>query len=172
MLSILDYITSLISPKEAEAKITGEKEAIKIIKEILEQSEQKQDDYLYDMYKKIIHAAEKRPETVEIHQAPGLAQSSYSAVATHEAGKIHYDPSYTNKDLHNVIPHELMHFLNFLTDREPEGTPVATQHDFIKSLLGTDSYKPASELQGYEKPTLNIDQLKLYQRMMGEAYAQ
>ena len=161
--SVVSKLLSLISPKEAEAKIVGSPEAMGMLRSMYTDVSGK-DDYLSQQYKRIIERANNIPQTVEVNPAPGLADI-YSGAGSYEGGKAFYDPQYKGEDAYNNIAHELLHFLSSATGKEL--TPQQ-QHDVIKILIGTSSYKPANELRGYTPPQGTSEQEAIIKSLFGE----
>jgi hypothetical protein len=164
----METLLSVISPKEAQAEIVGDRESMALVRAIYKAAEEKElkGDYLSKMYRKIISAADRHPETVSIRQAKGLSDV-YNSVGDYNPGTktIFLDQQYGVDDMSNVVPHELLHFLSSVTYGE---RPVDEQHSFIKSVLGTDVFKPASELEGYKEPTLTKEQSDMLMKMIGQ----
>jgi len=121
---------------------------------VAEAERTKHQEYLSDMYGRIIRRAQQVPQQVLLAPDPGMAVTDARAgVFWPRLRQIDYDPTVGQANMPNVVSHELTHFLNSLLPR-PYGEDV--QHQAIKWLLGTDVYKPASELQGYV-PTGSVD---------------
>lgn len=166
MASILKWLSNIISPNVAEAKIVGDKEAIEIISDIYNRASagEQSGDYLSSIYKKIIKVANETPKTVSVNTAPGLADV-YGYGGEHRSGKVYYDPKYSKEELSNIISHELFHFLNYI-NKEPAS--LEDQHSLMKSILGTDVNIPIEQLKGYKAPALSDSQRKLLLNILGE----
>lgn len=166
MAGILQSISDLISPRSAEAKIVGDPESMQLMRDRIQANQQlpQQNEYLNNMYNTIISAAQNRPETVHINQAPGLG-NVYDSAGEYNNNQIFYDPKYSKEDNYHIITHELFHFLNDAT-----GTKLSTdeQHNLLKSILGTDKYKPMSELIDTKQPVLTDEQKSILQRIIGK----
>ena len=160
MGNVVDTLLSLLSPRNAEAKIVGDKESMQLIRDMYQKH---QDNYLMSMYDKIVQAANNRPEEVAISQAPGLA-NIYGAAGDYANKQIHVDPSYQSEDKYGTIAHELVHFLNSVSDK-----PLSTdeQHSFIKTLLGSSTYVPFKDVQGYTPSPLTSEQSTTLESIIG-----
>lgn len=161
--SIISKLVSLISPKEAEAKIAGSPEAMAFLRSMYGDVKSK-DDYLSQQYRKIIERANNIPQTVEVNPAPGLG-SIYHGAGSYEGGKAFYDPSYKGEDAYNNIAHELLHFLSEASGKE---LSLKEQHDVIQLLIGTSQYKSAEELRGYSAPQATPEQESVIKSLFGE----
>lgn len=166
MADILQSIADLISPRSAEAKIVGDPASMSLIRDRYEAGKQlpQQNEYLSTMYNDIVAAAQNRPETVSVNSAPGLSHV-YGAAGDYENSKVFYDPKYSTEDKYHTIAHELFHFLNEVTG---ENLSTKQQHELLKSILGTDIYKPTSELVQYKEPVLTDEQKNILQRIIGK----
>lgn len=168
MASTWDSVLSWFSPKSAEAKIVGDPEAMQLIRDIYGQAQQGEagGEYLSKVYRQIIDAAEKHAQTVTVRPTPGLDRV-YERAAEYDTGtkEIRYDPSLGTDNLRNVLPHELMHFL---FPAQGFNQPVDAQHELIRSVLGTDTYKEAPILEGFQQQPLSKDQHYILQRLLGD----
>lgn len=168
-MTLLDEIMSWLGPKEAEAKIRGTPDAMDLVSDVWGQAEkQRSGDYLSDIYSQIFRAADAHPATVNIEPQPGLryggSAGRYSTSWIDPYNEIRYDPSYPQEDMGNILGHELTHFL---AQQSQPYVETPGQHSLIKMLLGTDKYKPASQLQGYKPPTITQQDRDIINRWLG-----
>jgi len=154
--SILDALWGLVMPQEAEAKIVpAGAEERKMLGGVKATNARQRGQYLPDMQQRIVKAAEASPATVTLLASPGLMQSSpadplaipATAAYDPQRSEVLYDPGLPGRDQPNTLAHELIHFLN-AQQAHPQG--VAVQHALIKKLLGTNTYAPTLDLQGYQ----------------------
>ncbi len=162
--SIIQALLSLISPAEAEAKIVGSPQAMKLLREIIADTEGSE-EYLPQIYNKIIKEAEKRPEEVEVLHLPGLNKIYGNAADFWPNNRIEYDPAFSKEDSANILSHELIHFLNNISKQKLD---TQQQHSIIEKLLGTQVYKPAAELRGYIPPNMSTEDTAAIKSWLGE----
>lgn len=131
-----------LGPREAEAKIMGSPQAMQTIRGLMADNTAQRGAYLPDMYNRIYRAADAHPRTVYIRDIAGLRNSVAGAAAEYEPGReeIVYDAALSREQLGDVLPHELLHFLN-AQSRRPQAVPV--QHSLIERLLGRSVLTPA-----------------------------
>jgi hypothetical protein len=171
--SILDSLWSLITPKEAEAKIVGGDAEMTMLGEVMRSNAAGKGQYLPDQYRRVIAAAQAHPATVTLEAAPGMmaGQSPRTGGVPITAGylqdkRILYDPGLPKADLPNTIAHELTHFLNYNSPR-PQGP--AAQHALIKQMLGRDVYDPDTSLEGYQPGAVSPIDQAVWRRWLGGA---
>src|SRR5215468_11084185 len=143
------YVQWAMSPQAAEAKIVGDPRAMAVLDALRQSQEQ---GYLPETYRQIVSRAQADPQTVHVEaEAPatpgGVAAYDYARPGVGHV--ISYNPLLDPPEMPNVLTHELLHFLN-----QVSALPLSTetQHDIIKTILGTDVHTPARLLKGYEPP--------------------
>jgi len=163
--SVLQSLLSQLSPKDAEAKIVGSKEAMELVAKMYSDSKNK-DDFLAQQYQNIVNIAHRRPEEVSIQSAPGLSDV-YEAAGEFDPqqDRILYDSNLSQENTYNSIAHELLHFLSKVnkTEMSPQ-----QEHDIIKHILGTSTYKTAHELDGYAPPIPTLEQDSIIKSLLKE----
>ncbi len=165
-ISVADYLLSLLSPRSAEAKIITDPETTNILSNITKKAEVDRNDYLYGMYKAIIDAAERRPEVVDVIRTPNLERDTGNVgFFTENPYRIKYDASKLGSDPDNTLAHELTHFLSSATKLD---ATIPEQHELIKGLLGTDTYKSAKELKAMPRPIHTPLQRNYLKQLLGK----
>lgn len=129
MADILQSITSLLSPRAAEAKVVGNKEVIALLNKMANNESMSKPE---STHRSIVRAASNDNKTVEVRSAPGL-MDVYGNRGEYHSGtkKIFYDP--TGPDVNKTVAHELIHFLQ--TGMQGLQSPIEEQHIFINNLL-------------------------------------
>ena len=162
----LSALARLLSPREADARVIGEPGTMALLRAVLDNPSQ---EYLPQQYRRIIRKAEETPETVNVQPAPGLMQAERAAGAFSPGSgesEIVYDPSILQDDPRNVVnvlAHELTHFLAMQSPgRTPSG---AEQHRLIGTFLGSPTYAPAQQLEGYT-PAGSVRDLELFEQLL------
>lgn len=165
--NIISMLASMLSPADAEAKITGTPEAMQLLQSLqTANAKAPKDAYLPQAYQLIYNKAEAVPETVSLRGVEGLMQMQPARAADYLSGKkeIRYDPSLSEKNLANPIHHELVHFLNSLL---PEPYPADIQHRVIGEMLGTPGYAPVEQLQGFRARKVTPDTVDIWRQLLG-----
>jgi hypothetical protein len=162
--SILDSLWSWVTPRAAEAKVVGEGPAEQqLLRDVEARNAQKKGQYLYDLYARILARAQADPQTVTLVQRPGYtARTGAMAAYYPERQEIMYDPA-QGHGLTHMVPHELLHFLNAQTAKQPEDV----QHAVMKKVLGMDVFDPGFVPQGYQPPPLSPEEQGLMHQWLG-----
>jgi len=79
--------------------------------------------------------------------------------------QIKYDASKLGSDPDNTLAHELTHFLSSATKLD---ATIPEQHELIKGLLGTDTYRSAKELKAMPKPIQTPLQRNYLKQLLGK----
>lgn len=160
-MNIIDILTDVISPKEAEAKVvvSDENDPVKYVLKAIEQgqvlnekalkniinkdlSSGKSNPALRYVYQMILKAAEADPDTVTIGSkgdmlAPGTlgyydrAKKHINISTVPTPGMVKYP---TDQGYQNTVAHELLHFLSRDIDKSQ-----SKQHSFVEQTLGVPS---------------------------------
>ena len=159
----LNDILSLLSPREAEAKVLADKRALEILRGIMENPSE---EYLPKTHKRIVQEANRIPQEVNVREGLKLRDVTGGVGAFYgDDSTVLYDPELSNPDLTHTLPHELTHFLDAAKGL---GTKPTKQHDIIELLLGAKRYKPAAELQGYQKPLIPPGYEEIIRQWLGQ----
>jgi hypothetical protein len=162
--SILGALWNWVTPRAAEAEVMGTPTSQRMLGDLAAENQAHQGQYLYDMYQRILDRAKGHPATVGVMPWHGLiSREGVSAAFQPQGSEIRYDPRHSTAELANVVPHELLHFLNAQTSNQP----VETQHALMQKLLGTQVYQPPEALQGYQPGAFSPVEHSIINEWMG-----
>lgn len=161
MSDIFNTIISALSPREAEAKVVGDKRAMAILSNIIANSQSNQGDKLNLTYADIVKAANALKNTVNVNAYPGISKSD---TAEHPAGEyiphqqqIYYDPRRSDiAQIPNTLVHELLHFLSYTVPNTNIQNDIPAQHNFIDNTIGNVArgIQPSQNLSDSDKQML------------------
>jgi len=144
---VTDWLSSLIGPREAEAKVVGDPQAVGIIDRM---AKNPSPEYLAQQYRRIAQRAQAAPTTVQVWPNTGDLPSGVAGMYEPATQQITYDPSLGALNLRGTLSHELLHFLN-----QQSAQPLpdeAQQHAVMETQLGGYGYAPYQERQGATPP--------------------
>src|SRR5262245_33207754 len=86
---VTDWLSSLLGPREAEATVVGDPQAVSIINRM---AQNPSTDYLAQQYGRIARRAIAAPETVDVWADPEVAQAGAAGMYIPSRQEIRYDP--------------------------------------------------------------------------------
>ena len=138
--SLLKSMLRWVTPAEAEAKVVGSPEAMRVLRGMLAPGDP--EDYLAQRYRQIVRSADQSPAQVEVLPArEPLANLGAAGAYYPDTRTVFYEPTYPTPDLRENLAHELTHFL--ATEANQGQARPAEEHRLIRQFLGTDTFDPA-----------------------------
>jgi hypothetical protein len=168
--SLLKSMLRWVSPREAEAKVVGDRQAMGAVQGVMEREPV---DYLTQRYQQILRRAEEKPQTVRLDANEALLSPlGLSAGYLPADRQVWYNPAVigSGTNLDNPLAHELTHFVVHQGSKEGRPWPSdEEQHRLIGQMLGTNLYTPAAELQGYVPSGASLQDLETFEGWLAPA---
>jgi hypothetical protein len=159
--SILGSLWDWVSPKAAEAEVMSTPSGQATLAQM---QGQPRGDYLLDMYRRIYQRAQGLPQTVSVLPDPQLKQRERTVGDFDPAGSvIRYQPGEAPASTWNTLGHELLHFLNAQTSKQP----VETQHALMDKLLAASRDVHPAVFAHYQPPAFSPVEHSIINEWMG-----